>query len=422
VRRLAREGLIVGLGQGLVVVGRFATLWWLTRLLDQGAFGEVALTQGVAALGFAVLCGSFFQAALRFHSTAATHGGEQALMSFMRPLVMRSAWITTGTVVASALLWKLASGNSVSAWALVAGLAVIVPDASRSYELTVFNATRRQSAYVVWNVADALARPLGAVAAIGFFGKTATAALCGFFVSAVLVNAVCSRLLVSALPDGDNVRTTPETRKRILQFAVPLMALALMSWIVGVADRYVLAGTGGAAAAGLYSAVYGLGSQGFLSLGLVGLALFRPIYFAAVDARDTTRSRRVLVLWLAAVTAGAIAGISALVVFGRPLARLCLGPDFQSGAPLLPWIGVAYLFQTLQTVFEVLLYAKHRTAPLMYVQLTGAITALVLYAALIPRLGAFGAVLATIASFAVSCAMAATLGDVLGVLRSSRVR
>ncbi len=416
-KRLAQEGLIVGVGQGLVVLGRFATLWWLTRLLDRGAFGEVALIQGVAALGFGVLCGSLFQAALRFHATAATDGREQELMSFMRPLVMRSAWITTGVLVTGVLIWKVASGSAVSPWALLAGLVVIVPDASRTYELTAFNATRRQSAYVVWNVADALARPLGAAAAISLFGRSSFSALGGFFVSAVLVNQVCSRLLVSAQPDGESESMSLETRKRIIQFAAPLMALALMSWIVGVADRYVLAGTGGTAAAGLYSAVYGLGSQGFLSLGLVGLTVFRPLYFAAVDARDARRGRRVLGLWLAAMASGSAVGIAVLVVFGRPLARLCLGPDFQSGAPLLPWIGAAYAFQTLQTVFEVLLYAKHRTAPLLNVQIAGAITAVVLYAVLIPRYGAFGAVLATMGSFAVSCALAATLGDLWGALR-----
>lgn len=416
-RRLAQEGLVVGVGQALVVAGRLATLWWLTRLLDPGAFGEVALIQGVAALGFAVLCGSFLQAGLRFHATAATDGGEQALMTFMRPLVMRAAWITTVALVAGALVWRVASDSTVSVWALVAGLVVIVPNAARMYELTVFNAARRQTDYVVWSVADALARPLSAAAAISLFGRSPTSALGGICVAAVAVNVVCSRLLVSAHPDGDPASTPKETRKRVFLFAAPLMALALMSWIVGVADRYILAETAGAAAAGLYSAVYGLGSQGFLSLGLVGLTVFRPLYFAAVDARDARRGRRILGLWLAAMAGGSAVGIAALILLGRPLARFCLGPDFQSAAPLLPWIGAAYAFQTLQTVFEVLLYSRHRTALLLVVQVVGAVTALVLYAVLIPRYGAFGAVLATIGSFVVSSALAATLGDLMGALR-----
>src|SRR6185436_19390180 len=166
-------------------------------------------------------------------------------------------------------------------------------------------------------------------------------------------------------------------------------------WIVGLADRYVLAITAGTAAVGVYSAVYGIGSQGFLALGTVGLTVYRPLYFGAVDAHDQRRGRRVLGLWLVTILGGSLAGVAALYALGGPLARIGLGAAFQSGAPLLPWIGAAYALQCLQTVFEVLFYAKHKTASLLSVQIAGAATALVLYAILIPRYGAFGAVLAT---------------------------
>ncbi|MEQ1898965.1 MAG: hypothetical protein ABL971_16480 [Vicinamibacterales bacterium] len=143
-RRLAKEGLVVGAGQALVVAGRFATLWWLTRLLDPRAFGEVALIQGVAALGFGVLCGSLLQAGLRFHAEAANNGNEQGLRALLRPLVMRSAWITTGVLAAGSVVFKLASSSTVSPLALPAGLLVIVPDAVRWYEMMVLRAARRQ--------------------------------------------------------------------------------------------------------------------------------------------------------------------------------------------------------------------------------------------------------------------------------------
>ncbi len=416
-RLLAKEGLIVGAGQGLAVAGRFATLWMLTRFLDPVAFGQVVLIQGVAALGFGVLCGSLLQAGLRFQAEAQHGGHEDALSALIRPLVMRSAWITTAVLAVCALVFWLTASVAVSPVALAAGLLVTVPDALRWYEMTVLNSARRQTAYVVWSVADALARPVGAGVAMSLFGRSPAAALAGFCVAAVVVNVFCERFLVADRAAGAPTRVPPDTRKRIFRFAVPLMPLALMSWIVGLADRYVLASMGGAAAAGLYAAVYGIGSQGFLAWGTVGLTVFRPLYFTAVDARDVRRSRRVLAAWLAAMIGGSIAGIAALVVFGRPLARLCLGPEFQSGAFLLPWIGAAYMLQTLQTVVEVVLFAKHKTAPLLIVQIAGAVTAVLLYVVLIPRYGAFGAVLSTLGSFTVSVVLAATLGDLVSALR-----
>jgi O-antigen/teichoic acid export membrane protein len=404
-------------GQALVVVGRFATLWWLTRVLDPRAFGEVALIQGVAALGFGVLSGSLFQAGLRFHAEAVTDGHERALSALLDPLVLRAAWIMTGVLLGSALVWKLATHSAVSPWALIAGIFVIVPDAIRGNDLTVLNATRRQTAYTAWIIADALARPLGAGVAIGLFGPSPTSALAGIVAAVVAVNVVCAPLLMPKRRNRGGAAIPPDTRTRILRFAAPLMPLALLTWTVGAADRYVIAAMAGAGAAGLYAAVYGVGSQGFLALGMVGLAVFRPLYFTAVDAQDRARGRGVMLAWIAAMAGGSLLGIAALTVLGRLIAKICLGPDFQSGAPLLPWIGAAYTLQTMQTIFEVLLYAKHKTASLLHVQLAGAGTALVLYSVLIPRYGAFGAVLATIGSFAVSCVVAATLGDLFGALR-----
>src|SRR6185436_7937332 len=137
-------------------------------------------------------------------------------------------------------------------------------------------------------------------------GPSPAAALAGIGVAAVAVNVVCVRVLMPDPAGGEGPAVPPETRGKILRFAAPLMPLALMSWVVGLADRYVLAAIGGASAAGLYTAVYGIGSQGFLALGLVGLAVFRPLYFTAVDNRDEPRGRLVLLAWVAVMAGGSI--------------------------------------------------------------------------------------------------------------------
>jgi O-antigen/teichoic acid export membrane protein len=419
-KRLAKEGMIVGASQILGVIGRFATVWWLTRVLDPRSFCDLALIQGVAALGFGVLCGALLQAGLRFESEALNDRTTGALRATLKPFVMRAAWMTVLILIASAFVWKTATGSPVSMLAVIAGIALIVPDAFRFYEVNALNAARRQSEYAIWNTADAIARPAGAVLAMSLLGRSPQAALAGFCVAAVAVNVVCARLFAV---DADLARAavpSDEVRSRIVRFAAPLVPFALMAWIVGLADRYALAATAGKGVAGVYAAVYGVGSQGFLALGVFGLTIFRPLYFAAVDAGDLVRGRRVLGAWLATLAGGSLAGVAALVLLGRPIARICLGPEFQAGAPLLPWIGAAYALQSLQTMFEVLLYAKHKTAPLLLVQIAGAVTAVVLYAVLIPRYGGFGAALATMGSFAMSCVVAARLGDVLGALRAGQ--
>jgi O-antigen/teichoic acid export membrane protein len=417
VRQLAKEGIVVGAGQALGVAARFATVWWLTRVLAPDAFCELALIQGVATLGFGILCGALLQAGLRFQSEAMNDRTTGALRALLKPLVVRAAWFTVAALIAIAVAWKSVTGSAVSMTAIAVGIALIVPDAYRYYDLGVLNAARRQSTYAIWTAADAIARPIGAVAAMSVLGRTPQAALGGFVAAAVAVNVVCARVFDVHKDEDRTTAPSPEIRSRIVRFAAPLVPFALMAWIVGLADRYVLAEIAGKSVAGQYAAVYGLGSQAFLAVGIFGLTVFRPLYFAAVDAGDARRGRRVLGAWLATLAGASLAGIAALFFFGRPIARICLGPEFQAGAPLLPWIGAAYGLQSLQTMFEVVLYARHRTARLLQVQIAGAVTALVLYAVLIPRYGGLGAALATIGSFAVSCIVAAKLSDVFGAIR-----
>ena len=417
-KRIAKEGLVVGLGQALVVLGRFVTVWWLTRLLDPGAFGQVALVQGIAGLGFFFLCGPLLQAGLRFHSEAAGDGRAGALHGLLRPLISRAAWLTAGILVVGALVWKTATGAPVTALALATGLIAVVPDTFRIYATNRFNAARRHAAYVTWNVADALARPCGAAAAIAWLGRTPEAALLGFATAAVAVNLACARLFGEERPERAEAEWTRQTRSRLFRFAIPLVPLAIMPWIVGTADRYVLAGTSGAAAAGLYAAIYGVGSQGFIALSLFGLTVFRPPFFTAVDAGDARKSRRVFAAWLAALAAGSALGVGALALLAAPITRLCLGPEFQVAAPLLPWIGAAYVLYAVQTALEALLYARHKTGNLLWIQTAGAGTAAVLYAILIPRYGGWGAAIATLCSFAVSSVLAAVYGELVATLRS----
>jgi O-antigen/teichoic acid export membrane protein len=323
-------------------------------------------------------------------------------------------------MVTAVLVWAWATSRPIDLLAVVAGLTIVVPDAVRLYEANALNAARRHESFTVWTVADALARPLGAAVGISLIGPTAGAALTGVTVAAVAVNLVAQRAIDRDASTAPPAAWRDEMRVRVRRFAMPLIPLAVLVWTIGVADRYVLATVGGTSAAGMYAAAYGLGSQGFLALGLFGLTVFRPPFFNAFERADAGAARRVLGFWLTTMLAGSAAGIAVLALFGDLVARVCLGPEFRSAASLLPWIGAAYALQTMQTVFEALLYAKHKTNLLLPVQIAGAATALASYAVLIPRYGAWGAAVATLAAFGVSSVLAAILGDLAGTLRTKR--
>ena len=421
-RRIAGEGLIVGASQLGVVLARVVTIWGLAHALSASAYGEVALLQGIAALGYSVACTPLLQAALRFEPEAVRDGRSGDLSGLLRPLVLRVAAFASLVIAVGVALWGLATRRADAVVLAALATAVILPDALRAYEANVLNARRLQRPYATWTLLDAVLRPVLVIAAVFAIAPTSLVALAATLVAAVL-SYLIPRVWLSAPvapPTGDPAWSV-RTRARVRSFVLPLVPFFALAWIIGLGDRFVIGGLSGAAAAGIYAAAYGLASQGFLALGTVGLTMFRPLFLSATDAGDTRRARRVILAWAACLTAGSVAGIGLLAALGPWLTDTLLGPAFAEAAPLLPWIGGAYAFQALQTMLEVLIYARHRTAQLLVVQATGAAVAALLYAVLIPRWGMHGAALATLGSFVASSFAAALLGDLAGVLRAREI-
>jgi O-antigen/teichoic acid export membrane protein len=318
--------------------------------------------------------------------------------------------------------WGLITHRAGAIPAAVLATAVIVPDALRTYESNILNARRIQRSYAAWNLLDALLRPAVVVAAVMLIAPTTFVALAATF-AAVWASYALPRPWLAPRPvePARDPAWSESTKARIRSFALPLVPFFALAWIIGLGDRFVIALHSGTAQAGIYAAAYGLASQGFLTLGTIGLGTFRPLFLSATDAGDARRARRVILAWAACLLAGSVVGIALLAALGTWLTDMLLGPAFAEAAPLLPWIGAAYAFQALQTMLEVLIYARHRTGHLLLVQGTGAVVAVVLYALLIPRWGMHGAALATLGSFVSSSGAAAVLGDLPGVLRAREV-
>jgi len=424
VKRVAREGIELGAAQVAGAAGRFATVFFLTRLMDPAAYGTLALLQGIGLLGLAIVPAALTQSVLRYHPEAAAQGATGDMRRILKPRLEKLAGAVAALAAAGIVAWLALSGKGVpptTLVAVVAAMAIIVPDTARAYELSVLSATRAQSRFAAWTAIDALVRPVGAVAAILLAGPGSDRVLVGLLVVVLLSNRACTRAFVrepsTRTPHGE--AWMREAWPRMKRYALPLAPLALFVWIVAVGDRYALAALHGRDAAGLYAAAYGIASQPFIALGQVGLTIVRPRFFSAVDSGDLRRARRVLLAVLAGVVACAIAGDALIGLLAEPLTHVCFGQRFGSTAPLLAWIGAAFAFQAAQIVLEVLVYARHRTGRLLLVQAAAAVVAGVLYAALIPRWGAWGAALATLGAYAVSCGLTAFQGDLAGLLRLS---
>lgn len=412
---MLQEGAWVAAAQVVAALAKLVGLSVLTDLVSPEVYGQVALLLGISVLGTGFLFAPFFQAALRFYPEAA----KDARINMLRRVAIGALWrgglVAGALFVAGAGIWSRRTGDVTGPLARTALLAVVLfGELVRTFETSLLSAARRQAVWGAWTAIDACARPLAAVVAIHLFGPTVEAVLLGYGVAGIAINLAFARATVRGSYEEDESTSDPwqvTMRREFLRYALPLAPLALLGWVMNLSDRYILGATGGAAAVGEYAAIYGLGSMPFLVWSGIGLTTFRPILFDAVAQGDRRKERMTIAAWLLMTVPASLLGVLVMGAFASRITSLALGEAFWGGAPLLPWIAAAYAVQGTQVVFETMIYAQRRTKRVTLLHASGAVIALLLYALLIPGMGAKGAAIATFAAFLVSCSIGFFLAE-----------
>lgn len=393
VPRTIGEGVWVAAGQIASAIATLASIKIMTELLPPSEFGRLALLMGVAALALGLSAAPRLQAVLRFYSDYARLGQVALLRRVSGRLVGGSVCVWA---IAVASAWAVGAPTLGGAWftgALIA--ATLIVDSLRSFELSLLNAARRQRTAAIIYAADAWSRPLLAIVAVLIFGPNATAALVGYVIGSTLVVLV---MLLTTKLEGTGFPAPPATADSstkmedelsatIRRYALPLIPLALLGWINGVGDRYVIGGMIDLDAAGLYAAAYGLASRPFLMLFNIIETTLRPQLHDAVATADSAAINAAKQPLLLATVAGAAIGVLAFVGLSHPTAKLIFGPGYDGAAGLMPWIALGYSFKVSANVFSRYCYAFDDTRAILALTLFAAVSGLVV---LIPAIALDG--------------------------------
>lgn len=408
-RRVATETAWIFAGQAASAIATLVGLRIITEMVPPAVYGAVALALGVVALAHGLAVGPLMQAVLRFYPDLAGVGQQGDLRRAALMALRKPGLLTFGTLALAGLSWALHQPQDALLVALA--LALLVAEAARSVEITFLNAARRQRAMALLMAADAWLRPLAVVALVLAFGASGAVVMGGYLVGCVL--ALAGFRLAGRAGVQGFTRPVPaslgaaDLSHRLWKYALPLTALPLIGWVSGQADRYIVGGMAGVAAAGLYAALYGLASKPFLMFSAsVELALRQP-YYARVSAGDHEAERRALALWLAVVRTVSLALFLLFVLFHAEIAALLLADEYRAHSALMGWIAAGYVLLGIAQVFERVCYAYHDTRGVLWVQASGAALSVLVAAPLIWFHGIDGAAWAVPVYFGAQLLLAA---------------
>ena len=185
-------------------------------------------------------------------------------------------------------------------------------------------------------------------------------------------------------------------------------------WLDGVsgqADRYIIGVFNGLALAGIYAALYGLASRPFLMLATSVELAIRQVYYAKVSTGDKAGERRLLGLWLVAVSTGALLLLLAFAWMHRDIATWLLAAEYRRYSTLMIWIAAGYGLSACIQVVERVCYAHHDTRGVLLSEAAGGAMSFIVGVPMIIAYGIRGAAWAVPIYFSLQLVLATWLAQ-----------
>jgi O-antigen/teichoic acid export membrane protein len=357
-RQLISDGMWVATAQLTSAIGALVTVRVLTEALTPEKFGVLTLALGIVTFGQAMFCTPILQAFLRYYpDVRATNGVATLCDTVKRSIFRRGSYlgaIGTALSVPAYLFWNFPPGTII-----LASLCMLI-EMRRSYSVTLFNPTRKQKAFAAVMTLDAVLRPTLAWFLVRLTRFEVEAVLLAFIATSFIAIVVSGLWSLDEGTDWESRVGREDIAGYIHSFSLPLLPLAVVGWLNGTLDRYVIAGMLGTAQAGLYSAAYGLVSRPFLMVGHILEQTLRPIYYE-VGSNDNILTKKYFHFWLSLALIAGVLGFLFIFIFAHAMTEIFLGKQFSEAASIMPWIAAAYSIVTVVQVLEKQLYLACQT-------------------------------------------------------------
>ena len=406
------------LGQLASAAGFLAGMRLLTQYVKPDIFGTVSLIAGIATLVTATFCGPFIEAALRFYPDAARNKQIPLLRMIINDFLFKAARVLLFLGVTGLFLFFVYRKNITFLLTIASVCGLLTVDTVKAKERNFLNAGRKQKKLAAWLATDTWARFLGAVMMVVVFGSSAGAILSGYFAGSLLIliyfrGDAWGRRAGAYAAEEENILSAD-----IMRYALPIIPIAIVSWIASLSDRYIIGALSGLEQVGVYSASYGLVSRPFLMAGGVIEQTLRPVYFEAVSAGDKVREKKAFFAMLCATVLASFCLVAIITLLRREIAGLLLEKKYRSGVELMPWIALGYAFLVISYVFEKICYAYKKTKAVFLAQTAGAIASLGIGIPMVIYYGMRGASIAVSLYFGIQLAVSAVIAK--HVLKSAR--
>lgn len=345
IRRLAREGSWIVIGQVVTVAGSLVLVRVLTEYLDSAQYGQLALGLTVAGLVNQVVMGGIIVAIGRYYAIAAEKRDLGGYLEASRYLLAcaTAVVVSIGLILLASLYFlKYTHWMGLAAAALVLSVLTGYNAALSSIQ----NAARQRAIVAFHGGLDAWLKIFLAVGVIIWVGSSSTAVVVGYACSSFITTISQRYYLRCAIPQQQTlVQCNQPWTPQIWSYAIPFTTWGAFTWFQQVSDRWALQAFASTSDVGQYAVLYQLGFTPIALITGMAMSFLGPIlYQRSGDATNRDCNADVHHLSWKMTHLSLLVCLMAFAitfVLHEMLFHLLVASEYRGASYLLPWVVLA---------------------------------------------------------------------------------
>lgn len=279
-----------------------------------------------------------------------------------------------------------------------AGVVFLVVHNLASTLLQVLRAANRASAFALLSVVTTILTTIASVVLVTAFGWGSLGIIVGGVAgSTIVLPFILGQVRTEGSLAPSSVRRT--MLREFLSYGVPLVPVGISSWVLVLADRYVIAATRGATEVGLYSVSYGLSEKIMQLVGMPLLITMTPMLMEAYEKHGQRLAQQVQTQFTRYYLIAGLPLVAGLTVGAEPFMRVFTGQEYWLAAPIMPVVSASVMLYQLANIAGTGLGIHKRSTTIMFNTLAAAVFNVIANLLVVPRFGYQGAAYTTLASY-----------------------
>lgn len=195
-----------------------------------------------------------------------------------------------------------------------------------------------------------------------------------------------------------NFRFRSKIFKESVAFSLPMIPGFLSAWLLNQSDRVFIERYLGLNEVGIYSLAYKLASIVTIVSSAFNSA-YSPIFYKLANTESAKTAKEKLSKFNNIFIIIIMILTFLLIFYSKEGVLIFFNPKYAAGYKLIPIVALAMLIGQSQGIYNLMIYQEKKVIQMVLIGVLGGITNLPLNFLLIPKMGAYGAALATLIAF-----------------------